>query len=241
MLSASRDSSVYIGKSAHLTLKPIDLMGGLTEAERSSVMELGKAVSYVQGELIFSQGEPRTGIMIILDGEVRSYHVAPSGREITLAYWAPGHFVGGPEIFGGSLHSWSGEATRNTRILHLPGDLLRQAILSTPQFALNVIDALVFKASCFSALLQFVSTRPAGQTLAHLLLILAENHTPVGEGEVLLDQRYTQDKLAKMIGTTRQWVATTLSRMKQDKLLDVVNARIRIRDIERLRYFAEAG
>jgi CRP-like cAMP-binding protein len=241
MPSQFHDLSIYIGKSAHLASKPVDLMSGLTEAEREAVLALGRIQTYAQGEQIFSQGEPQTGILIIIEGEVRSYHVAPSGREITLAYWAPGHFVGGPEIFGGNLHSWSGEATRDCRILHLVGDVLRQIMLSTPQFALNVVDALVFKASCFSSLLQFVGTRPAGQTLAHLLIILAQNHTPLGEGEVLLDQRYTQDKLAKMIGTTRQWVATTLSRMKRDKLLDVVNARIRIRDIERLRCFAEAG
>lgn len=101
------------------------------------------------------------------------------------------------------------------------------------------MEALVFKANSFSTLLLFVGTRPAGETLAHLLLVLAGEKGALNGKDVLLDQRYTQEELAKMVGATRQWVAATLSRMKRDGSLDIVNARIRIRSIKRLRHFAE--
>ena len=234
------DSSIYLGKSSQ-SPRPTDLMFGLTVAERETVMAFGQHRRFAEGDQVFAQGEPHAGIMVILDGEIRSYYIAPSGREITLAYWTPGHFVGGPEIFGGGVHVWSGEATRDCEVLLLASDVLRGAILRIPQFALNVVEALVFKANCFSALLQFVGTRPAGETLAHLLLILAAEQGPADSGDVLLDQRYTQEELAKMVGATRQWVTTTLSRMKREGLLDVVNARIRIRNVERLRHFAKNG
>ncbi|MGX9389447.1 Crp/Fnr family transcriptional regulator [Nitrobacteraceae bacterium UC4446_H13] len=233
------DSSIYLGKSSSHSSKSADLMCGLTAAERETVMAFGRHRRFLMGDQVFSQGEPHAGIMIILEGEVRSYYVAPSGREITLAYWTTGHFVGGPEIFGGGAHIWSGEATKDCQVLFLASDVLREAILRIPQFALNVVEALVFKAACFSSLLQFVGTRPAGKTLAHLLLILAGEQSASDNEEVVLDQRYTQEELAKMVGATRQWVATTLARMKRDRLLDVVNAKIRILNIERLRHFAE--
>jgi CRP/FNR family cyclic AMP-dependent transcriptional regulator len=241
MLTSSEDRSIYIGKSPSYASKSTEILGGLTVGERNGLMALGRARTFLQGEQVFLQGEPHAGIMIILDGEIRSYYVSPSGREITLAYWTAGHFVGGPEIFGGGTHIWSGVATRDSRVLFLASDVLRETIVRIPQFALNIVEALVFKATCFSALLQFVGTRPAGTTLAHLLLILADCQQPAVNGEVLLDQRYTQEELAKMIGTTRQWVAATLSRMKRDKLLDVVSARIRILDLDRLRRLAESS
>mgnify|MGYP001134538199 CR=1 FL=1 len=217
------------------------MLFGLTATERETVMTLGRHRKFARGDQVFSQGEPHAGIMVILNGEIRSYYIAPSGREITLAYWTVGHFVGGPEIFGGGVHIWSGEATKDCEVLFLASDVLREAILGIPQFALNIVEALVFKASCFSALLQFVGTRPTGETLAHLLLVLAGEQGALNREDVLLDQRYTQEELAKMVGATRQWVATTLSRMKRDGLLDIVNTRIRIRNIERLRHFAENG
>jgi len=216
-------------------------MFGLTAGEREAVMAFGRHRKFAQGDQVFSQGEPHAGIMVILSGEIRSYYIAPSGREITLAYWTAGHFVGGPEIFGGGVHIWSGEATKDCEVLFLASDVLREAILRIPQFALNIVEALVFKANCFSTLLQFVGTRPTGETLAHLLLVLAGEKGALNGENVLLDQRYTQEELAKMVGATRQWVATTLSRMKRDGLLDIANTRIRIRNIERLRHFAENG
>jgi CRP-like cAMP-binding protein len=203
-------------------------------------MSLGQRKSFVRGEQVFLQGQAHTGIMLLLEGEIRSYYVAPSGREITLAYWGAGHFVGGPEIFGKGTHIWSGEAAQDCQLLFLGSDQLRNLILQIPQFALNVVEALVFKATCFSALIQFLGTRPAGETLAHLLLVLAGDGSSDISGEVVLDQRYTQEELAKMIGSTRQWVAVSLSRMKKLDLLEVVDARIRILSMDRLRCFADS-
>ena len=53
---------------------------------------------------IFSQGEQHDGIYVIESGDVRTYYLGPMGRELTLAYWTPGHFVGGPEIFAWPTH-----------------------------------------------------------------------------------------------------------------------------------------
>ena len=39
---------------------------------------------------------------------------APSGREVTLAYWFPGNFVGAPDMFGGGTHMWGSSAVQRT-------------------------------------------------------------------------------------------------------------------------------
>jgi CRP-like cAMP-binding protein len=238
MLSQITDQSIYIGRSPLYAPKPVDLLGGLTSLEREKVLSLGESRFVPAGKQVFLQGQPHVGILIILNGEIRSYYVSPAGREITLAYWGAGHFVGGPEIFGGGVHIWSGETVKDCQLLFLASDRLRKAILTMPRFSLNIVEGLVFKATCFSALLQFMGTRPACETLAHLLLILASNQSP-GCDDVILDQRYTQEELAKMIGTTRQWVAASLARMKKAALLDSVEACIRIRSIDKLRRYAE--
>ncbi len=50
----------------------------------------------VKGEGVFFQGDPHTGVWIIESGRVRTFYAGPSGREITLAYWSIGHFLGDP-------------------------------------------------------------------------------------------------------------------------------------------------
>ena len=72
-----------------------------------SVVAAGQRVRFERDDLLFRQGEEHRGILVLRQGVVRSFYQAPSGREITLAHWAPGNFVGGPEIFGGGVHVWS--------------------------------------------------------------------------------------------------------------------------------------
>ena len=69
-----------------------------------------------RGQTLFNQGALHEGIYLIESGRIRVFYTAPSGREITLAYWNPGNFVGGPEIFGAGVHLWSGLAATNSSV-----------------------------------------------------------------------------------------------------------------------------
>ena len=83
------------------------------------------ALAIGPGENVFTQGERHNGIFLIEQGRVRTYYIGPSGKELTLAYWTPGHFVGGPEVFGGGVHMWSAVTMEQTRLAHLPGHAVR--------------------------------------------------------------------------------------------------------------------
>ena len=234
------DSSTFVAKALLQVGTAPDLLHDLTAEQRERILATGLLRRYRVGETVFAQGEPHNGILVIRDGEVRAYYVAPSGREITLAYWHKGHFVGGPEILGKGTHTWSGEATKDSELLLFPSDALRELALTIPQFAVNLIEGAAFKAKCFSALLQLLGTRPATALSSQLLIVLAKNQGSDAGGEIFLEPRYTQDALAKMVGATRQWVASSLKRMKREGLLDMVGGRIVIRDLARLEQFAGA-
>lgn len=221
-------------------LEPPDLFAGLSPTAREQVLAAGQLRQLAAGEQVFAQGEPHSGVLVILEGEVRSFYLSPTGREITLAYWTRGHFVGGPEIFGGGVHSWSGAATRPSKLLFLSGASIRELVMGLPQFSLNLIQALVFKAKCFSALLQLLGTRSARALLAQLILLLGRDQWMAGADRVVLDVRYSQEDLAKMIGATRQWVAASLSKMRQAGLIDMSDGRIVIPSVRKLKAHAES-
>lgn len=199
----------------------------------------GTKQHYAAGEEIFAQGKQHAGIFLIQSGEVRTFYLAPSGREITLAYWTKGHFVGGPEIFGRGTHIWSGTAATECDVLFLESDTLQGLIIRYPQFALNIIEALVFKAKCFSEMLQLLATRPVKTLVAKLLLLLANEGGQIDGDKAIIAHQYTQEELAKMIGATRQWVAAGLSQLKKEKIVTVSRSRISIMSMKRLERFAE--
>lgn len=188
----------------------------ITAVRRASTLLTAEA-----GEAVFMQGDRHNGIWLIESGRVRAFYAGPSGKEITLAYWTPGHFIGGPEVFGGGVHMWSAVAMEPSRLAYLPGPKIRHLVETVPAFAVCLIEGLVAKGKCYSALVQMLGTRSVGERLAQLLLILAEVNGRVDGPRLIVDRRITQEQLASIVGSTRQWVTSTLARYQRRGIISV--------------------
>jgi len=211
------------------------LLAGLSETEIERLFSVSTLRSFPAREIVFRQGDVHDGVFIILSGQMRIFYTGRSGREITLAYWSPGNFVGGPEIFDRGLHIWSGQADQRTQVLHVPGGALRQLAKQMPRLAIALIDALVQKGKCFSGLIQMLGACSAAERLAELLALMADRDGRESPEGVIVGRKQTQDDLAKMVGATRQWVSATLKRFREDGLVAITPSHIVIRDVERLR------
>ncbi len=120
---------------------------------------------FYRGQTLFNQGAKHDGIYLIESGRIRVFYTAPSQREITLAYWLPGNFVGGPEIFGEGIHQWSGVASSNSGVVHFSGKDMRKLVLDVPSLSIGLIEGLTFKGKCYSALAQMLGTRSVTERL----------------------------------------------------------------------------
>lgn len=198
-----------------------DLLGALDSAGRSMVMQRGRHRVFKRGTAIFRQDEPHDGIFLVEDGLVRVFYTAASGREITLAYWMAGSFVGGPEVFGGGTHVWSGVASRDTRALWLGGADMRYLVQRLPGLSLGIIEGLVFKGQCYSLLAQMLGTRSVAERLACVLYRLMQLYGQQMERGVQITSPFTHDDMAHLVGATRQWVSMTLRRLADEGVLEV--------------------
>ncbi|WP_458160510.1 Crp/Fnr family transcriptional regulator [Bradyrhizobium sp. 18BD] len=206
----------------------------LSASEQTRVHAAGRTITVPQGEMVFSQGDGHDGIFIIRRGQVRVYYTAPSGREITLAYWTPGHFIGGPEISGGGIHMWSGIAIEACEISALSGPALEKLLTGMPRFALALIDGLIAKGKCYSSMAQILGTRSVIERLAQFLLTLSELHG-VAEGDtIIINRKITHDQIAAMVGSTRQWVTMMLKRFQNRRIIAIDSSTIRIRRMDLL-------
>lgn len=205
---------------------PPPLFHGLTPRQRDQVLSHGRRIAVGRGATLFSQGTPHDGIYLIETGRIRVFYVAPTGREITLAYWYPGNFVGGPEVFDTGAHAWSAAATMPSSAILLPGKPLRALAMQIPALAMGLIDGLVFKGKCYSALAQMLGTRSVTERLAYLLLHLADTYGSAEPDGMMIGAAFSHADLANMVGSTRQWVTTSLRRLQDDGVLSVRLARL---------------
>ena len=237
----SDTQALLLVESQALVGGPPPLLQWLTPRERDQVLSHGRRRVLNRGQTLFNQGASHEGIYLIESGRIRVFYTAPSGREITLAYWLPGNFVGGPEIFGSGLHMWSGVAAANSSVVQIPGKTLRALVMQIPSLAIGLIDGLTFKGKCYSGLAQMLGTRSITERLAHLLLHLVDTYGVKEADGILIGAAFTHADLAHMVGATRQWITISLKRLQDQGVVVCRKSRIIVRRPDVLQEMRGAG
>ncbi|WP_420336884.1 Crp/Fnr family transcriptional regulator [Roseibium sp.] len=230
-----RASAVYLSEVMSDIDEGAGFLSRLSAEDLAIVRSEGSSCRFQKGEGVFFQGDRHSGIWLIESGSVRTFYAGPSGREITLAFWTPGHFIGGPEIFGGGMHMWSADAQEDVELLYLTGARIRQLVDTMPSFAICLINGLVAKGKCYSALVQMLGTRSVTERLAQLLIILGDTHGIPEGNRLVIEKKITHEHLAAIVGSTRQWVTMTLDKFQKKGLISVSRNRITIESYEMLR------
>jgi CRP-like cAMP-binding protein len=217
-----------------------NLLAGMKPSDRELFLSRCTAANFKRGEVLFMQGARHTTDFLVTSGAIRTYYVSPLGKEITLAYWSTGDLLGGPDFFDEhAVHIWSAHAASDSTALSIRGEDLAELTLRIPMLARAIIDTLAFKVRWVSVLVQILSTGSVDVRLAHLLLKLCEMFGEKCPEGVVINQHFSQADLAKMVGATRQWVGTALSRLRGDGIVRVGKRRLVIVDLQHLRDIAQ--
>jgi CRP/FNR family cyclic AMP-dependent transcriptional regulator len=210
------------------------LFDRLTQEQRITLLEIGERRTFEVGQPLFQQGDPHDGIYLIETGRVRSYYQAPSGRQVTLAYWFPGNLVGALSIFGGGTRMWGSTAVQRSKMIFLPGPDLRRIALNSAEIAVALVEVLSSKARCYSAMAQMMGTRSVTERLEHLLVFLATTYGLKEEGGIAITVSLNQAELANLIGSSRQWVTMQLSRLQKGGVIRYNRRMIVVRKLQAL-------
>ncbi len=218
--------ALFLAETVNELTTGANFLERLSPQEWKAVRRQGSSIAINAGKSVFLQGDQHKGIWVIEEGVIRTFYAAPSGRQITLAYWTSGHFVGGPEIFGGGEHVWSADVTQDSRLLYLPAGAIRGLIATQPSLALCIIEGLIAKGKCYSALVQMLGTRSVVERLTQLLIILAENYGRREQNRLIIERKLTHDQIASIVGSTRQWVTMTLDNFQKKGIISVARRMI---------------
>lgn len=198
----------------------------LKQAQLDIVLACAERLRFAKGKTVFAQGQPQAGVFVIESGVLRTYYVAPNGREITLMYWQPGNLVGTPEVVGQGIYRWSGIAVAPTQVLAFKCSTLRSLIVEMPELALGIIEALEFKGKCFSVVIQMLGTMNVAARLAQALRTIADVHGLQSEEGIVIGAPFTHDALATLVGASRQWVTTELHKLEKKSIVRIYRRRI---------------
>lgn len=198
----------------------------LPAADRAQLLELCRSQEVAKGDLIFRAGSPGKNVYFLQDGQVKIYHLSPSGKEVLLWFCFPGDLFGLTELYDGRPREVYAQACAHSHVLSIGVDAFQQFIVTHPQAALLVVQVLSCRLRGLSDLVQAMVTSDVAERVIHLITRLHGRTAQGARAAVCADIRITHQEIANMVGATRQSVTSALSMLKRLGVVTFDNGRI---------------
>ena len=210
------------------------MFSGLSEEERNFLAQRAVPRKFSAGEIVFSEGDPCSGLYVVEAGHVRVFKSSAGGREQVLSIEGPGSSIAELPVFDGGSYPASVAAVDRATLLFVSRADFQNLCLSHPQVALKVLRVVGARLRRLVGIIEELSFTTVRHRLASFLLRLARKEgerTPKG---VRISLPFTNQELASRIGTVRELVSRNLSRFQAEGLLTVQGRTVLIRDLKAL-------
>jgi CRP/FNR family transcriptional regulator len=209
------------------TLAEVPIFRGLSTTIQEQILSHCSERTYVRGETVFHEGDPPLGLFVVWRGALKVYKLGEAGREQILEIEGPGRSVAELPLFDGLPYPASCAAIEDSIVLVLPAESFHRIVARESDLARAVIASLSQRLRHMVALVEEISLKAVRQRLAGLLLELAGDADRVR-------LPWNNQEIAARIGTVREIVSRTFSRMAQEDVLRVEGREVTILDRDRL-------
>ena len=201
--------------TAAAILARVDLFAELTPDELEGLSARLRRRRYAKETVLFTEGDPGTGLYVVESGRVRIVLASLAGKELVLAVRGPGEFFGDMALLDGEPRSADAVVAEDCQLLILRREDFIRFVETHPRAAMRLLAVLSRRLRQTMRQQHDATLLDVAARLASALLRLAdERGVPPGEpagdgagaGAVVIPTTLTQADLAAQIGVTRESV-----------------------------------
>lgn len=222
-------------QSSESVLRKTQLFAKLTDAEMRTLCARVSKRQFSRGETLFSEGDECRGLFVVAAGKIRIFKLSAAGREQVLAIEEPGSSFAELPVFDGGVYPASASALEETEVLFISRKDFQNYCREHPEVALKVLAVVGSRLRRLVAIIEDLSFTTVRHRLISLLLRLAEIGGTATKQGVRLELSETHQDLAAELGTVRELVSRSLSRLQAEGLLELKGRTILVRDLPELK------
>lgn len=193
-------------------------------------MRSGNERSFVEGSLIFSEGDQADFLPTVLSGRVKMVRYPEPGKEVIIGTFGTGEIFAIPPALDGKRFPSTAIAMEDSRILMLPRPQFLELLQSSPEFSAVIMQRMCGILRDRSDTIHVLSTQSAEQRVAKVLLSLLEKEKPQLPFKVTLRR---QD-IAEMSGLTLESTIRSIRKLADRGLVTIVRGKIVIESTDGL-------
>lgn len=206
----------------------------MAEPELSFLSQRALPRRYQAGEIVFSEGEPCTGLYVVESGHIRIFKSSAGGREQVLGIEGPGSSVAELPVFDGGAYPASVAAMQDATLLFVSKQDFQALCLAHPQVALRVLRVVGARLRRLVGIIEELSFTTVRHRLASFLVRMAKAKNPQAENGTEIMLPASNQELASQIGTVRELVSRNLSRFQSEGMIEINGRGVIIRDLRAL-------
>lgn len=222
-------------------LKETQLFKELDDAVISVLAERSFVKRLKRNEILFVEGEPAKGLFVVASGAIRAFRTAADGREQVIHVERAITTIAEVPVFDEGNYPSTTAADEPSTVYFLDKKLILNTALQHPDLALAAVRLLASRLRRCAELVETLSLHEVGQRLARFLLHEAAVDGVETSDGTRITLGLTHNQLAARIGTVREVVTRTLTRLQDQKVIVHEGRSILVPNMRALASYAEAG
>ncbi|PLR80444.1 Crp/Fnr family transcriptional regulator [Bacillus canaveralius] len=203
-------------------LSEFGLFREMSRQEIAKIADISISREWKKHSHIFMQGDPLDNVYFINAGKIKIYKSDINGKEQIVAILKKGEMFPHVGFFRKGDYPAYAEALEKSILVVVPITQFEKVLIENPELSIKVFRVLGEKIVDLQNRLEEQILNNTYEQIVKLLVRLGENHGQErSDGTILLKGEFTNKDLANMIGTTRETVSRTLTKMKKDGLIEV--------------------
>ena len=200
-------------------LKKIPFLSALTPAHLRGVYRLAREVDVAAGQPVFAKRQDADAMFVVLSGRVKIFTDSASKKRKTFAYLTEGDFFGEMALVEDLPRTASASAVENSRLMIVYKKDFQRLLARDSKLALYLLRTVCARLRHANGEIEGMLFRNILGRVAKVMLEQAKRGETWNGHGLALKQRYTQQELADLVGTTREPFTRALSSLRRAGLV----------------------
>jgi CRP-like cAMP-binding protein len=233
------DERVAPARGQHLQVVAATLpFAAWPESALERLIDAAVPSAYARGDLIHAGGSEIAAATLVVDGVVQASVAATGGRRVIFEICRGASVHGLLPLLDGRAMPNDLIAIEPTTTLAIPFAAIRDELALAPTLWQTMCEAAVQRARCYAEqMMQFLFDAPRVR-MAAALLGLAQGGAQATDGSVVVGMRLPQERMAEMIGLSRQWATSLVRELSEAGLIEWRYGQVTLLDPTALRNIA---
>ena len=232
-------SQNYSCDSTLLLLRGFDIFEHITDEEYEELDLVHNYLEATPGEYIYFPHQNRNKLYFTKDGFIKLGYIDEQGNEVIKEIIQKGEVFGQLTLEKNNDEDEFAQAYKsNVSLCAFTMEDFIRLLQRKPEMAIAFSFHLGNKLRKVENRLLNILNKDVKSRLIQLLLQLAADNNSIADNRAVIDKFLTHEDIAKLIGSSRQTVTTTINLFEKQELITVTKKHININDVSLLKKLA---